>query len=1214
MKLKVFSLSMISLLTLSIGVVIFAGTINKNFDEAEAYTAASLPTTIDLNETTNDDIKSYYSDLVGADESDLKGTNLLYSLKPILKNGQKYYSYESGTNIWKMYEITDRDWDKSPAEDIPGYNSVTNIITGYQYKSSINTQNPGPYVHALYNNRNVDNQSYAWMSHGDRSDAWTIEREHVWPKSQGFEASGQGGARGDPMHLMAAEGSANGAHSNHAYGYVDKTKKYTDVGSTHSNATGNLTGKSKTDANATTVFEPQDSDKGDIARAIFYMAARYNYHDGDTDTDINTNNPNLELVDYASELASYTSSKTTTGKMGILSDLLEWNELDPPDEYEIHRNDLLYNNFTNNRNPFIDYPDWANHIWGSKKNIVVNPNTDPIHSFSGGGSHDPVAVTGVSLIETATVKVGESEVLSPDIAPNTATNKSVSWTTSDENIATVSNGRVTGVAVGNATITVTTQDGNFTATCEVTVIEDAATDNVDIINSEFINIGASYTGWSNKKGASGAIYAGYSYKGTSDCVQMNSTKSSGIVSSDSPGKISKVTLDWLETNSNSNKKVDIYGSNDAYTGASDLYSNLTSGTKVGTLTYGDASTELTIDGDYTYVGIRPADGALYLNSITFEWAIPVTSIEMDIDSLEFDLAGENSATLTATFTPSNATNTNIIWHTSDPNVVTVDENGVVTAVGVGEAEVIAVAEDGQYETYCNINVIDSSAPIIEDETTIDVTISSLALANSWSNDTAYGNTSISQLPISLDENISFQATGSAINGKYFSADKTWRLYYSGSGKITINASNDCTINEVTLIYSVKNNGTLKDSNSQTIESNVSNAVNASSVTYSTSAGTVMIKEIIVTYEGASQPVTPKVLSSISLSGTYPTEFEVGDEFSSEGIIVTAHFDDESTENATESASFSGYDMSIVGKYTITVSVEKNNITKTATYQITVKSVTSLTYINGLQYELSFTKGETKYYFTGSIANEYYGATSDNYDDGVYVYFEKNGNGQNIYFYTDKNNPTVENKRYLSIDAHGNYVDIEIGESVPSSIWKYDDTKKCIYYEINDGKYTMGASTKKYTTLTGFNLDDIDVSSDRKPVFADTAESLAYSIENYIICDATGNTTPTYDNDTSWSVFNDIYDTLGDQEQQRLKSAQPDQSGTLIERAMAKYDYIACKYHLTNFITSRTPQVFSNRFVSLEIEENKILLAVIIAGILSATSIGLYLYIKKKKIR
>ena len=51
--------------------------------------------------------------------------------------------------------------------------------------------------------------------------------------------------------------------------------------------------------------------------------------------------------------------------MGLLSDLLAWNKKDPVDEYEVHRNNLLYKNYTNNRNPFIDFPNWADAIWGT---------------------------------------------------------------------------------------------------------------------------------------------------------------------------------------------------------------------------------------------------------------------------------------------------------------------------------------------------------------------------------------------------------------------------------------------------------------------------------------------------------------------------------------------------------------------------------------------------------------------------------------------------------------------------------------------------------------------------------------------------------------------------------------------------------------------------------------------------------------------------------
>ena len=88
------------------------------------------------------------------------------------------------------------------------------------------------------------------------------------------------------------------------------------------------------------------------------------------------------------------------------------------------------------------------------------------------GSSDPVAVTSVSLNKNTTnIKVGKNETLTATITPSNATNKNVSWGSDDESVATVENGVVTAVAEGVATITVTTEDGSKTASCEVTVID-----------------------------------------------------------------------------------------------------------------------------------------------------------------------------------------------------------------------------------------------------------------------------------------------------------------------------------------------------------------------------------------------------------------------------------------------------------------------------------------------------------------------------------------------------------------------------------------------------------------------------------------------------------------------------------------------------------------------------------------------------------------------
>lgn len=393
---KLLSIFVFGTLTIS-GIGILQDTKKEIETNASSYVVRNVPTTIDLNDTTESNIRNYYSSLNALSMNERQGTNLLKNLKPILKNNQKYFSYGSGatTKVWQAYEIVDRDWNLSPASKITGYNPSTNIITGYVYGSSNTEVGTNPYVHALYVNRNITNETKAWGNHNQ--DQWGINQEHIWAKSCGFEDKSHGaGARGDLMHLWAGNGKVNGTyHSNYYYGFVDKTQTYHDAKDYASTLSGNLYGKSKTKGGGNTVFEPQDSDKGDIARAIFYMAARYNYYSGVDSDGIDSGNPNLELTNDLNwsgpSSKSYTSTETNPGQMGILQDLLEWNRLDPPDQWEIHRNNLLYTNFTNNRNPFIDYPEWAEYIWGksvdgnysSTVTGYATPTTDLINQFKG---------------------------------------------------------------------------------------------------------------------------------------------------------------------------------------------------------------------------------------------------------------------------------------------------------------------------------------------------------------------------------------------------------------------------------------------------------------------------------------------------------------------------------------------------------------------------------------------------------------------------------------------------------------------------------------------------------------------------------------------------------------------------------------------------------------------------------------------------------------
>lgn len=89
------------------------------------------------------------------------------------------------------------------------------------------------------------------------------------------------------------------------------------------------------------------------------------------------------------------------------------------------------------------------------------------------GSKDPsTEVSGISLNMTnISIAKGATLSLTATVSPSTATDKTVIWKSADENIATVVDGKVTGKSVGTTTITATTKDGNYSATCKVTVIE-----------------------------------------------------------------------------------------------------------------------------------------------------------------------------------------------------------------------------------------------------------------------------------------------------------------------------------------------------------------------------------------------------------------------------------------------------------------------------------------------------------------------------------------------------------------------------------------------------------------------------------------------------------------------------------------------------------------------------------------------------------------------
>jgi endonuclease I len=172
----------------------------------------------------------------------------------------------------------------------------------------------------LYTGRSQNKNTF-----GGNADDWN--REHVWAKSHG-DFGNDPPCGTDAHHMRPTDASVNSARGN---------KDFDNGGQEHSEALGNYYTSS--------TWEPRDAVKGDVARMIFYMAVRYEGDNGE---------PDLEVVDWVN-----TSPNPEHGKF---STLYEWHQQDPPDDFEINRNDVIYT-YQGNRNPFIDHPEFLINIY-----------------------------------------------------------------------------------------------------------------------------------------------------------------------------------------------------------------------------------------------------------------------------------------------------------------------------------------------------------------------------------------------------------------------------------------------------------------------------------------------------------------------------------------------------------------------------------------------------------------------------------------------------------------------------------------------------------------------------------------------------------------------------------------------------------------------------------------------------------------------------------
>ncbi|MGH8106820.1 MAG: endonuclease I family protein, partial [Arenimonas sp.] len=265
------------------------------------------------------------------------------SLNTVIR-GHTVYPYSAGTtDTWDILEIADED-----------PNNSGHILDVYK------------------------NRSYIKVS--DRAGTGTgvtYNREHTWPNSLGFgTATGNLGLPHGPYtdtHMLyLSDTDYNADRGNDPYGNCTMASGCGERATEVNNGNGGGTGVYPGNSNWTngSRFETWGNRKGDVARAVMYMAIRY---EGGTHTVTGQNEPDLELTDIVGLIVGTSSSPAY---MGLLTDLLAWHQADPPDAAEVARNEVIFN-FQGNRNPFIDHPEWATAaLFNSAKPASCTLNTN----------------------------------------------------------------------------------------------------------------------------------------------------------------------------------------------------------------------------------------------------------------------------------------------------------------------------------------------------------------------------------------------------------------------------------------------------------------------------------------------------------------------------------------------------------------------------------------------------------------------------------------------------------------------------------------------------------------------------------------------------------------------------------------------------------------------------------------------------------------------
>ena len=332
----------------------------------------------------------------------------------------------------------------------------------------------------------------------------------------------------------------------------------------------------------------------------------------------------------------------------------------------------------------------------------------------------PVAVTSISLnTNSTTVKAGKTVTLEPTILPANATNKNVIWSTSNNTIASVSNGVVTGVSVGNATITATTQDGNKTASCVVSVTAGGVSSSWELVTDD------------------ASLEAGDVLVLASSAHEVVNGDISSQIFTDVTSTFSQDKTEITELSENA-VTLTLGGSVGEWTFANEE-GELLGATAVKKLAWDSGTTTWSIsifNGNATIQNTQQSYGKFLYNSSSPRFttysssptatmvlpqlyrggtAEPIDPTGLILNPTSIELAPGGSKTISTSFVPSNANqNKDITWTTSNSNVATVSNGTVSISNSATEGQSATITA-----TLTNIPAISATCSISVVASTLD---------------------------------------------------------------------------------------------------------------------------------------------------------------------------------------------------------------------------------------------------------------------------------------------------------------------------------------------------------------------------------------------------------------------------------------------------------------------------------------------------------------